>query len=109
MAKLGYFIYRNIGDGCLVSKYCNEALPSPLTECANRTGPLADNEFPPDPFSGEYLVTWIESVNPDGVERCNLTIRRKPSATGEIYMLEWHDRFRGEAMVFDGNLVGAYI
>jgi hypothetical protein len=54
---LGYFVFKNIGDGCLVSKYGNDSLKSPLTESAK----LISGELPNDLFTGTYRTTWIEN------------------------------------------------
>lgn len=52
---LGYFVFENVGDGCLVSKFANWNGHSPSTECAKiKKGSV----FPG--FEGEYYSTWIE-------------------------------------------------
>jgi hypothetical protein len=110
--KHGYFIFKNVGDGCLLSKYGNDTLKSPLTECAK----LIRGNQSGDLFIGIYRSTWIE-LGFAG-ENLNETIGQslleiKPKHNG-VYTLTWYDgevdkpRFTGEAMVYENILVGSY-
>lgn len=107
---LGYFVFQNVGNGCLISKYSNWTLPSPLTECAKK---LRKSEPTKDDFEGEYNSTWIENPeHPTPTERvrqATLTIKTKPNTEG-IYVVEWSDEatFHGEGMLFNDLLVGTY-
>jgi hypothetical protein len=114
--QLGHFIYENVGTGCLLSKYCNSGLQAPLSEAASRI--KEDTDFPNDPFSGEFLVTWVESTQNLITNSARLIIKRKSHGGNflqDIYTLRWEDLnnpstllFNGEAMLYKNMLVGAY-
>jgi hypothetical protein len=108
--KNGYFIFKNVGDGCLVSKYCNDTLESPLTECSK----LVSGNILNDPFIGIYRSTWIETGYAltnlaDTTDQTLLKIELKHIG---IYKLTWYEGakvcFTGEAMVYENVLVGSY-
>ena len=114
---LGHFIYENAGTGCLLSKYCHPGLPAPLSESASLMQP--DQNFPDDPFCGQFLATWVESTNPPQPQSALLIITRKRGPGNAVlldrYTLVWQDlnnpvtrRFNGEGMLYKGMLVGAY-
>ena len=105
---LGYFVFENVGDGCLVSKFANWNEHSPCTECARlKKGPVSLG------FEGEYYSTWIEEGDAadaaEGPCHVTLIIQAKKNATG-IFTLEWSEgaTFYGEGMMYGKLLVGAY-
>lgn len=103
---LGYFVFENIGDGCLVAKYGNWNSRSPIPECAKRR-----KEPYSEGFEGEYVSIWIEDVSePWGdSDPVILNIRQKAGSTG-VFTLEWSGgaTFHGEGMLPGKLLVGAY-
>ena len=72
--KLCYFMYKNIGDGCLISKYANSGIPSALTESAKRLIFINDGSMPGDLFCGTYICTWIENAQNHDTEKAILAI-----------------------------------
>jgi hypothetical protein len=106
---LGYFVFQNVGNGRLVSKYANWTIPSPLTECSKLTKKEPDH----DDFEGDYCSAWVENPNDpsptEQVGQATLVIRKKAKAEG-IYTLDWtgEGTFHGEGMLFNRLLVGAY-
>jgi hypothetical protein len=115
--RLGTFTYENAGTGCLFSKYYNQGLNAPLTESSSRIQP--DKDFPDDPYCGEFLATWVNTIIPRETVASRLFITRKRGHKGELltdlYTFEWLDLktgnqlFRGEAMRYKDMLVGAYM
>jgi len=75
---LGYFFFRDLGDGCLGSKFGNTVNLRLLTESATRT-PDAQPD-PSDRFIGRYVSTWLDGNNENPIENNQslLTIDRKP-------------------------------
>jgi hypothetical protein len=106
---LGYFVFQQVGDGCLLAKYSNWTLRSPLTEAAKLT-PMDQTV---EAFVGQYFSTWID--NPalgdpfQQTDRAVLKIQRKQGTTG-IFTLLWDNgqKFSGEGMLFNNLLVGSY-
>ena len=103
---LGYFVFENAGDGCLLGKYSNWRLHSPLTEC---TKLIRMNDLQPG-FAGSYRSTWIEGNQiSGGVGQATLRIAPKANSQG-IFTLEWSVDavFHGEGMLYKDLLIGAY-
>ncbi|PSL45439.1 hypothetical protein CLV51_104141 [Chitinophaga niastensis] len=103
---IGAFTFRNEGDGCLTSKYLEHTEDTSYTESCKRT---PNSEITDDPFEGTYRTSWLESNNGD--DTAQLTITKQ----GSIYHIEWTNltrnttlQYRGRAMRYEGNLVGAY-
>jgi hypothetical protein len=77
-----------------------------------------DSKFPEDPFCGEFLSTWVESVPQLDTKTGRLTIKRQPGSDNETvgikYMLIWEDLksgsclYHGEATRYKDMLVGSY-
>jgi len=99
---IGSFTLRDEGDGCFTSKYHHtdecftEACKKIITEKNN-----------PDVFVGDFRTCWLEE-KPNGQPEFKLTIIKNVNT----YLLTWNDGsndlFKGTAMIFEGNLVGAY-
>jgi hypothetical protein len=112
---LGYFIFQNMGDDCLASKYCHRALPSPHPETMKRlldeaTG--TTDEPAQNIFLGRFRTTWIQDLNSRNSEIATVIVRNKPGFPG-IFQLLWNDFnnspiFFGEAMIHNEILVGSY-
>jgi hypothetical protein len=111
---LGYFLFQDLLDGCLGSKYSNTIHTTLFGECAvRRVGALADER---DVFIGTYDTAWLEQVpgNPMEAVRSFLKIERKRLSAGQ-YSLTWTDStpphdvlFWGEGMRCGEFLVGCY-
>lgn len=109
--KHGYFIFKNVGDGCLLSKYGNDSLESPLAECAK----LIKGSQCDDDYIGIYRTTWVElgfagNDLDETIGQSLLEIKAKHSG---VYTLTWYEEgketsFTGEAMVYEKILVGSY-
>src|SRR5580700_6099405 len=107
---LGYFIFINLGDGCLGSKYGNTDNNVLLTESATRTSA----PDPQDIFIGHYVTAWLDSINPVDHTQARLVISRKNGSASQ-YSLLWHSEsnvhqvlYYGEGMLNDGRLIGSY-
>lgn len=112
MPILGYFVYTDLGDGVLASKYGHTRGTILFSECATRVAD--DQQEPAHRFLGTYSVTWIDTVNPASNMLSRLVIARKPNTTGQ-YLLTWmhptnHGTifYHGEGMMYENTLVGAY-
>lgn len=111
MPILGYFVYRDLGDGCIGSKYSNLRRERTFSESATKT--LDDAAEPGHAYLGSFAATWIDAVNPVVSEQATLVITRKPNSNSQ-FVLQWSDPtdgltvFHGEGMLCDGILVGAY-
>jgi hypothetical protein len=92
---LGYFVFINMGDGCLGSKYGNTGNLQLLTESGTRIGP----QFGDDAFIGEYVVTWLDTINPVEHTQARLSITRKSGTLGGQYSLQW-SRERDPSVIF---------
>jgi hypothetical protein len=98
---VGSFVFTDLGDGCINGKYINTGIDSPLPECCKLI-----NEKSKIPFIGTYFSTWLESNSENNSS--TLQINKK----NDKYSLKWLDKnkpiFEGEAMLFNGLLIGAY-
>lgn len=111
MPVLGYFIFQPMGDGCLGSKFGHTRSVRIYTESAT---PSILNHGT-DPFIGEYLVSWIDSVSQPESVLARLVIERKAGSLVGQYELIWSEvndssqiLYYGEGMVFNGVLSGSY-
>jgi len=101
---VGSFIFRNQGDGCLLSKYVNNIALDPYVEACK----MIPGEPLGNPFEGRYTSVWIED---NGVRLdCVLIISTIPN---NRYELQWRDRqgrslYEGIGMLFESLLVGSY-
>jgi len=110
---LGYFVFKDFGDGCLGSKYSNTINHRLFGETAVRQRDSIPE--PADVYIGTYQSSWLdESGVPDSGNQAILKIGRKDSTVGQ-YSLTWmnprneHDiYYHGEGMLIDGSLVGSY-
>jgi hypothetical protein len=108
---LGYFIFVNLGDGCLGSKYGTIINTLLLSESATKIQSSDPNDF----YLGLYASTWLNAIHPDSQESSFLTIERKAYSLVQ-YVLTWHlDRdshtrriYYGEGMRCESGLIGAY-
>lgn len=103
---IGTFVFTDVGDGCLTSKYVNNGMNSPLVECCI----LIEEGNYKDHFLGLFRTTWIENKNESIIS--NLYISNK---TESVYNLKWSKIenpdeiiFEGIGMIYQGNLVGSY-
>ncbi len=103
---IGTFVFTNVGDGCLTSKYVNNVMDTPLVEGCKL---ISEGNYQ-DHFIGNFKTTWIENENESIF--CNLNISNK---TESIYNLKWSNIekpnkiiFVGIGMIYQGNLVGSY-
>ena len=97
---IGAFVFRNEGDGCLTSKYINETIREPYTECCKKS---SNEQY--DVFEGTYETVWIEENNHR--EEAKLYIERQ----GNSFELKWTTStllFRGRGMIFRNELIGCY-
>jgi hypothetical protein len=114
---VGYLIYVNMGDGCLISKYGNTASNNLFTEAAVR---IQDTELDSlagqskDSFVGRYLVTWIEGLTGSDTATAHLIIRPNSDAEHK-YNLFWYDvskankiLYYGQGMLYGDILIAAY-
>lgn len=106
---LGYFVFIDLGNGCLGSKFGHLGLPYLLTESAvKRPQPVLH-----DIWVGDYDSLWLDSSNPPTQTLGRLLIRPRSASQ---YLLEWRDErnfdneplFGGEGMISNGQLVGSY-
>ncbi len=99
--KIGAFQFKDLGDGCISSKYFNGGMKHPYVECALRITPGES-----DPFIGTYSTTWLEEK--DKAIKATLTITGNGNG---LYIVEWNETpvvYHGEAMLTDGMLVGYF-
>lgn len=111
MPILGYFVYRDLGDGVIASKYSNLRKERLFSESATKT--VTHLAEPDHAFLGSFDATWIDAVNPAVSGQATLRITRKPNSNSQ-FILHWTDPFNGqpiflgEGMLHDGILIGAY-
>jgi hypothetical protein len=105
---LGYFVFLDLGNGCLGSKYGNLGVDLLLVEAAVRTSGIVPNDI----WAGDFVTIWLDDLTPNGHSRAVLHIRPR---TDSQYVLEWRMQnraaqilYRGEGMVSNGQLVGTY-
>jgi len=106
---LGYFVFIDLGNGCLGSKFGHLGRPSLLTESAVRRPEPISNDI----WVGDYDSLWLDSSNPPTQTQGRLLIRPRSASQ---YFLEWRDEqnldheplFWGEGMISNGQLVGSY-
>lgn len=112
---LGYFFFKDLGDGCLGSKYSNTINFRLFSECAVRAQGSIVNR--PDNFIGQFVTSWLESDANDPIvtNQANLFIEIKPGTQGGQYRLRWQERqedqtilYHGEGMLCGLDLVGCY-
>jgi len=106
MAKkiIGAFVFKDLGDGCLVGKWLNSDEPPVYPQAAKLEKKNKDGK---EKFCGIYVATWVEQINV--TVNAKLEITRKKNST---YRLKWYDAdgplFFGNAMVYENSLVGTY-
>jgi hypothetical protein len=98
-------VFRNEGDGCLTSKYVNDA-SSPFTESCK----LVNVTNPNDPFEGIYRTAWLERDGDEVFPRDGtLKIGRDQNNN---YHLHWRatagQSYEGVGMLFNDFLVASY-
>jgi len=105
---LGYFVFIDLGNGCLGCKFGHLGIPLLLTESAVR----ASAQLPNDIWIGDYVSLWLDSLNPPTHTPGRLYIRPKSASQ---YLIEWRAEqdldqvlFWGEGMLSNGQLVGSY-
>lgn len=101
---IGAFVFKDVGDGCLIGKWLNRDEPTAYPESAKFESKNKDSG---EKFCGIYVTTWVEQINLP--INANLEISKK---NGTIYNLKWYNStgiiFHGNAMLYDGSLVGTY-
>ena len=100
----GSFVFRNEGDGCLTSKYINNGMTGPLTECSK-----LQTEAGNDKFIGNYFSVWLDT--PRVISNSSLEISKSPA--NAFYDLLWKNSkktpiYGGQGMLFGDLLVGCY-
>jgi hypothetical protein len=105
---LGYFVFIDLGNGCLGSKYGNLGLVELLSEAATRISAQGAG----DVWVGDFVSLWLDALNPPTHTRARLFIRPK---TTSQYLLEWRAErapngvlYFGEGMISGGQLLGCY-
>ncbi|MCK9403932.1 MAG: hypothetical protein M0Q26_11080 [Chitinophagaceae bacterium] len=117
---LGYFIFQNMGDGCIASKYCHRHLHSSHPETMKRLlatpdereENLQNHQTERNEFIRRFRTTWIENLDAENSEISTVVITAKVSFPG-IFRLQWNDFenepvFFGEGMIHKGILIGSY-
>ena len=110
MQIIGYFVYTNLGEGCLASKFGNTYTNRLFAESAVKSSESDLN----DEFIGEYLVSWFDAIVLTEHTEARLSIQRREDTISNQYKLVWRQLnndtvlYHGEAMKYQGNLVGSY-
>jgi hypothetical protein len=101
---IGSFVFRDEGDGCLVSKYVNNGQDTPYVESCK----LKEKIISPWEFDGVYDTVWIEEKSKR--VRGELKIKKRDNA--DVYELSWKNLttevFKGIGMIYQDLLVGCY-
>jgi len=99
---IGSFYFRNEGDGCIMGKYLNQGMSTPLPECAKKSESTKELDF-----EGTYQTAWHAHGS------ANESMLEIKPRKGKFF-LTWTDKkseqvlFKGEAMIVEGLLVGSY-
>ena len=113
---LGYYIFFALGDGVLNAKFGHTRAELMLSECAVLLGDV----HPDDPFLGVFVTIFLDDILRPSHTQAWLQIRLDRQGRRGKYELTWfksakvEDRtnqnifYWGEAMVVNGQLVGAY-
>lgn len=110
---LGYFMFTDLGDGCLGSKYSNTINNRIFGETAMLVLPPVNAA--PNSFIGDYFTSWLDlEAIPDSGSQARLKIDLKPGSLGGQFTLRWDNPhtntpyYYGEGFICNGLLVGAY-
>lgn len=98
----GSFVFKDVGDGCLIGKWLEISDDAPYPESCKLIPSDIDSTIP---FCGKYKTTWIQGGNT--TINGTIEITRK---NNNVYTIIWNAdiKYTGNGMLYDGLLIGSY-